>query len=176
MRRSIEGAEDDAAAGVAALVRKRVNANDVVVGLSASGRARYVRAALGEARRRGAFTACITCNRNSLAACADVALIAETGPEAVAGSTRMKAGTAQKLILNMLSTALMIRLGRVSGNRMTHLQIKCEKLQERAALLVMSEGSVSRPTALKLLRSAGGSAHAAIQAALKRKGAVKNVR
>ena len=166
LRHSIEGAEDDGPAGVAAMVRKRVGPGDVVVGLSASGRARFVRAALTEARRRGALTAGITCNRNSLLTdCAEVALVAETGPEAVAGSTRMKAGTAQKLILNMLSTALMVRLGRVQGNRMTHLQIKCEKLRERAALLVMSATNVSRAkAALRLLRKHGDSAHAAIAA------------
>jgi N-acetylmuramic acid 6-phosphate etherase len=166
LRRSIEGAEDDGPAGVAAMARQRVSSRDVVVGLSASGRARYVRAALAEARRRGALTAGITCNRNSLLAeCVDVALVAETGPEAVAGSTRMKAGTAQKMILNMLSTALMVRLGRVQGNHMTHLQIKCEKLRERAALLVMSEAGVSRTKALLFLKKSGGSVHAAIQAA-----------
>src|SRR6185295_16922667 len=128
-----EGAEDNAAAGIADITRKKVSAKDVVIGLSASGRARYVREALLAARRRGAFTACITCNKNSaLIECADVAIVAETGPEVVTGSTRMKAGTAQKMILNMLSTGAMVRLGRVKGNRMVDLQIKCEKLQERA--------------------------------------------
>src|SRR6185295_480298 len=89
---------------------------------------------------KGLFTACITCNPNSaLIPCARVAIVVRTGPEVVTGSTRMKAGTAQKLILNMLSTAVMVRLGRVKGNRMVDLQLKCEKLVERACNLVMDE-------------------------------------
>jgi N-acetylmuramic acid 6-phosphate etherase len=162
--RSREGAEDDGAAGREAIRKNKIGKADAVVGLSASGRAAYVREALCAARRRGAFTACITCNKNSaLIPCAEIALIAETGPEVVAGSTRMKAGTAQKLILNMLSTAVMVRLGRVLGNRMADLQIKCGKLRERACGLVMEQTGVSARKALAALDAHGGSVRQAIQ-------------
>ncbi|MCZ7649363.1 MAG: N-acetylmuramic acid 6-phosphate etherase [Planctomycetota bacterium] len=161
---SIEGAEDDGAAGVRDLAARGVGPRDAVVGLSASGRARYVREALREAGRRGAFTAALTCNRNSpLAACAQVALVAETGPEPVAGSTRMKAGTAQKLILNMLSTSVMVKLGKVRGNAMLDLQLKCEKLRERARNLVMDAAGCGADEAEEALRVASGSVREAIQ-------------
>jgi N-acetylmuramic acid 6-phosphate etherase len=169
--RSKEGAEDDGAAGSADIAARDVGRRDAVIGLSVSGRARYVREALNEARRRGAFTACITCNRNSaLLPCAQVAIVAETGPEVVAGSTRMKAGTAQKMILNMVSTAAMVRLGRVKGNRMVDLQIKCAKLRERARNLVVEETGATPAQALKALAAHGGSVREAIAALLKGKG------
>jgi N-acetylmuramic acid 6-phosphate etherase len=165
LMRSKEGAEDDGAAGRSDLRSRRVNKGDAVVGLSASGRARYVREALQEAKRLGAFTACITCNKNSLLIpCAKVAIVADTGPEVVTGSTRMKAGTAQKLILNMLSTATMVRLGRVEGNRMVDLQIKCEKLQDRAQILVSEITGVSLDEAEAVLRMQGGSVRSAVAA------------
>ena len=168
LRRSIEGAEDDSARGVAEIGRRRVGAGDAVVGLSASGRATFVQAALQEAARRGAFTACITCNRNSaLIPLAEVAIVADTGAEVVAGSTRMKAGTAQKMILNMLSTAVMVRLGRVKGNRMADMQIKCAKLADRAALMVVEETGVELPAARTALKTHRGSIRKAI-AALKK--------
>jgi N-acetylmuramic acid 6-phosphate etherase len=168
LTRSIEGAEDDGAAGIADVRSRKIGKRDALVGLSVSGRARYVREALLEARKRGAFTAAITCNKNSaLIACADVAIVAETGAEVVTGSTRMKAGTAQKMILNMLSTGAMVKLGRVKGNRMLDLQIKCEKLQERALNLVMDETGVDAEAAAKALKAAGGSARKAV-AMLKR--------
>lgn len=163
LTRSIEGAEDDGAAGIADVRSRKIGKRDALVGLSVSGRARYVREALLEARKRGAFTAAITCNKNSaLIACADVAIVAETGAEVVTGSTRMKAGTAQKMILNMLSTGAMVKLGRVKGNRMLDLQIKCEKLQERALNLVMDETGVDAASAAKALKAAGGSARRAV--------------
>lgn len=163
LTRSIEGAEDDGAAGIADVRTRKIGKRDALVGLSVSGRARYVREALLEARKRGAFTAAITCNKNSaLIACADVAIVAETGPEAVTGSTRMKAGTAQKMILNMLSTGAMVKLGRVMGNRMLDLQIKCEKLQERALNLVMDEAGADAASAGKALKASGGSVRKAV--------------
>lgn len=163
--KSKEGAEDDGPAGVRDIRARKAGRRDVVVGLSASGRARYVREALKEARKRGAFTACITCNPNSeLIACADVALVAATGPEVVTGSTRMKAGTAQKLILNMLSTGTMVRLGRVKGNRMVDLQLKCEKLVERATNMVIDETGCAPAEAAAALRASGGQVREAIQA------------
>jgi N-acetylmuramic acid 6-phosphate etherase len=163
--RSQEGAEDDGRAGKADIAAREITRRDAVIGLSVSGGARYVREALHEARRRGAFTACITCNRNSaLIPCAEVAIVAETGPEVVAGSTRMKAGTAQKMILNMISTATMVRLGRVTGNRMVDLQIKCEKLRERARNLVMEETGATPRAAQRALDENGGSVRKAIAA------------
>lgn len=155
---SQEGAEDDGAAGVRDIRSKKIGKNDTVIGLSVSGRARYVREALDEANRRGAFTGCITCNSASLLIpCAKVAIVVETGPEVVAGSTRMKAGTAQKMVLNMISTALMVKLGRVKGNRMVDLQIKCEKLRERACDLLIDQTGCSEAQAQKALTRAKGS-------------------
>jgi N-acetylmuramic acid 6-phosphate etherase len=163
--KSKEGAEDDASAGIADIKSRKIGKRDAVIGLSVSGRARYVREALNEARRRGAFTGCITCNRNSLLiACADIAIVAETGPEVVTGSTRMKAGTAQKMILNMISTATMVQLGRVKGNRMVDLQLKCEKLHERARNLIMEETGASAESAAKALKASKGSVRKAIAA------------
>jgi N-acetylmuramic acid 6-phosphate etherase len=155
---SQEGAEDDGDAGVKDIRSKKIGKNDAVIGLSVSGRAKYVREALHEANRRGAFTGCITCNRASLLIpCAEEAIVVETGPEVVAGSTRMKAGTAQKMVLNMISTALMVRMGRVKGNRMVDLQIKCEKLKERACHLLMDQTGCGEAAALKALTRAKGS-------------------
>lgn len=155
---SQEGAEDDGDAGVKDIRSKKIGKNDAVIGLSVSGRAKYVREALHEASRRGAFTGCITCNRASLLIpCAKEAIVVETGPEVVAGSTRMKAGTAQKMVLNMISTALMVRMGRVKGNRMVDLQIKCEKLKERACHLLMDQTGCGEAAALKALARAKGS-------------------
>ena len=163
LTRSQEGAEDDGAAGVSDIRKRKISKADAVIGLSVSGRARYVREALTEARRRGAFTACITCNRNSLLIpCADIAIVVETGPEVVTGSTRMKAGTAQKMILNMISTAAMVKLGRVTGNRMTDLQIKCDKLRARAVILIMERTGVGERAARRALKAARGSVRAAI--------------
>jgi N-acetylmuramic acid 6-phosphate etherase len=161
--KSKEGAEDDAKAGIADIKSRKIGKRDAVIGLSVSGRARYVREALNEARRRGAFTGCITCNKNSLLiACADVSIVAETGPEVVTGSTRMKAGTAQKMILNMISTATMVQLGCVKGNRMVDLQLKCEKLHERARNLIMEETGASADAAAKALKASKGSVRKAI--------------
>lgn len=163
LRRSIEGAEDDAKAGVREIRKKKVSQRDAVVGLSASGRAAFVREGLCEAARRGAFTVCITCNRNSpLIGFAEVAIVVDTGPEVVAGSTRMKAGTAQKLVLNMLSTSAMVRLGKVKGNRMADLKIKCDKLRERAALMVVDETGASFDAALAALKKTKGSIRRAV--------------
>lgn len=164
LRRSIEGAEDDSTAGVGEIRKKKVSARDAVVGLSASGRAVFVREGLREAARRKAFTVCITCNRNSpLIGFAQVAIVVESGPEVVAGSTRMKAGTAQKLVLNMLSTAAMVRLGKVKGNRMANLKIKCDKLRERAALMVVDETGASFETAIAALKKCKGSIRQAVE-------------
>ncbi|MET7463540.1 N-acetylmuramic acid 6-phosphate etherase, partial [Nonomuraea sp. NPDC005501] len=118
LTRSVEGAEDDAEAGAADLARLEVGPLDSVVGVSASGRAPFVLGALAEARRRGALTVGLSCNDGApLSAAAEHAIEVVVGPEVVAGSTRLKAGTAQKLVLNMISTIAMVRLGRTYGNR-----------------------------------------------------------
>ncbi|MHB8618453.1 MAG: N-acetylmuramic acid 6-phosphate etherase [Chloroflexota bacterium] len=134
-RLSVEGAEDDVAAGEAAALD--VAARDVAFGISASGRTPWVLAALRVARRSGAATLGLACvPRPELAAHADVTIVVETGPEPIGGSTRMKAGTAQKLVLNAFSTALMVRLGKVYGNLMVDMRATNAKLQRRAIRLV----------------------------------------
>lgn len=135
--RSAEGAEDDAAAGASLMNKLGVNEKDTVVGISASGGARYVIAAIAQARRNGAFTAAITSNSGTkLAAAAEQEIAIITGPEVVAGSTRMKCGTAQKMALNMISTAVMVRLGHAKGGVMTDMKAINEKLRARSVRIV----------------------------------------
>jgi N-acetylmuramic acid 6-phosphate etherase len=160
--RSREGAEDDAPAA-AREVRRRVRRGDVVVGISASGVTPFVRAALGEARRRGAATALVACTPTRTGrADAQVVIDPRPGPEVLAGSTRLKAGTATKLVLNTLTTASMTRLGRVHGNRMVDLQPRSRKLRARALRLVEELAGVSRPRAARALGQAGGRVRLAI--------------
>lgn len=164
--RSREGAEDDAAAA-GREVRRRVRAGDVVVGISASGVTPFVRAALLTARRRRADTVLVACNPTPRRGVAARIVIAVTpGPEVLAGSTRLKAGTATKLVLNTLTTASMARLGRIYGNRMIDVVPRSRKLRERAACLVAELAGVSRPRARRLLVSAGGSVRVAVVIAL----------
>ncbi|GAB4236310.1 MAG: N-acetylmuramic acid 6-phosphate etherase [Acidobacteriota bacterium] len=153
---AVEGAEDDAVAGEADVAAAAVAAADTVVGLAASGRTPYTIAALREARRRGALTLAVTCNPGSeLGRLADFAVEVETGPEVVTGSTRLKAGTAQKLVLNMLSTALMVRLGYVYDNLMVNVQPSNEKLRQRAARIVVELTGADIETARRVLEAAG---------------------
>ena len=160
--RSREGAEDDARDAVRRL-RARVRQGDVVVGISASGVTPFVRAALREARARGGHTVLVACNPSgSLRRLADIVIAPATGPEVLAGSTRLKAGTATKLVLNTLTTASMARLGKVYGNRMIDLQPRSRKLRERAARLVAEIAGVSHSRATHALGAAGGSARLAI--------------
>jgi N-acetylmuramic acid 6-phosphate etherase len=159
--RSVEGAEDDARAGARAM-RRRVRRGDAVVGIAASGVTPFVRAALVEARRRGALTVLVTCNPRAPRGAAGLIIALGVGPEVLAGSTRLKAGTATKLALNTLTTAAFARLGKVHGNRMVDLQPKSAKLRARAERLVAELGGVSRPRAQRLLREAGGRAKVAI--------------
>ena len=169
--RSREGAEDDAAAARRA-VRARVRRGDAVVGISASGVTPFVSAALVEARRRGAATVLVTCNaRVRRRAAARVIIAPAPGPEVLAGSTRLKAGTATKLVLNTLTTASMTRLGKVYGNRMVDLQPRSAKLRARALRLVEELGGVSRGRARKLLAEARGRVRLAIVMARRRLGA-----
>ena len=168
--RSVEGAEDDASAGVRA-VRQRAQRNDALVGIAASGVTPFVRAALAEARRRGALAVLVTCNPDVPRGAADVVIALRVGPEVLAGSTRLKAGTATKLALNTITTAAFTRLGKVHGNRMVDLQPRSAKLRARAERLVAELGRVSRARARRLLRDARGSAKVAIVMARRRESA-----
>lgn len=162
--RSAEGAEDDVNAGMAAMDTAEVTNRDVVVGIAASGTTPYVRAALGKAQTLGAKTALVTCATppKVLAETCDVIINPVTGPEVLTGSTRLKAGTATKLVLNMLSTGAMIRLGKVYGNLMVDLMALSAKLHDRGERIVMEVGGVSRDEARAAIQRAGGSVKVAI--------------
>jgi N-acetylmuramic acid 6-phosphate etherase len=163
LRRAVEGAEDDAAAGAAAVAAAQVGAADVVVGLAASGTTPYVLGALRAARERGAFTASVVCNPGGpLSRAADVAIELDVGPELITGSTRLKAGTAQKLALNMLTTASMVRSGKVYGNLMVDLTATNEKLRRRAARIVAQVAGIDPAAAVPLLEQTGYRAKPAI--------------
>src|SRR5262245_44044044 len=160
--RSREGAEDDAAAAARA-VRRRVRRGDMVVGVSASGVTPFVRGALAAGRRLGAATLLVVCNPASARGVGATLVIAPApGPEVLAGSTRLKAGTATKLVLNTLTTASMARLGRVYGNRMIDVQPRSRKLRERAIRLVAELGRVPAPRARRALAAADDSVRGAI--------------
>ena len=152
MFRPIEKAEDNADAGRQDFVAEHPCRGDVLVGITASGRTPYVLAAIAEAQTRGIHTIGVTCNPDSeLARAADITIAPVVGPEVVTGSTRMKAGTAQKLVLNTLSTAVMIRLGKVYGNLMVDMQPTNEKLQRRAERIVADATGCSVEKAAELL-------------------------
>lgn len=155
LRSAVEADEDSRKLGVRKIAQKRPGKNDVVVGVAASGRTPFTVAALEYARRHQAKTIAVTCNPNSpLERAAELAIVTEVGPEVVTGSSRMKAGTAQKMILNMLSTGAMTRLGYVYGNLMVNVHLKNEKLVERAVGIVQQAAGVSRQTAKRALKSA----------------------
>lgn len=161
--RAKEGAEDSPELGRQDLIAKNLTADDVVVGLSASGRTPYVVGGLTYAASVGAATIAIDCSPHSaIGACADIDLCAVVGPEVVTGSTRMKAGTAQKMIANMLSTGAMIRLGKVYGNLMVDVKSSNQKLEERARRIVMTATGCSRQEAVKALAESQGRAKTAI--------------
>ncbi|MEV7808090.1 N-acetylmuramic acid 6-phosphate etherase [Microbispora sp. NPDC088329] len=154
--RSVEGAEDDAEAGAAVIRDKAVGPRDSVVGISASGRAPYVVAAVEQARRLGALTVGLACNTGTpLARAAEHAVEVIVGPEVVTGSTRLKAGTAQKLVLNMISTITMIKSGRTYGNYMVDVVASNSKLVDRAARIVSDITGARVPDAREVLESAG---------------------
>ena len=156
IRKAVEFAEDDRAQGWKDLQEYQVNHKDVVIGLAASGRTPYVIGAVEEAGRHGLITGCITCNRDSELAKASLFPIeVVVGPEFVTGSTRLKSGTAQKLVLNMISTAVMIQLGRVKGNKMVDMQLSNNKLVDRGTRMVMEELSIGRQEAEELLERFG---------------------
>ncbi len=153
---AVEGAEDSAAHGARDLAKAGMRGGDVVAGIAASGTTPYVLGALRLARKRGAVSIGVTCNRRSpLARNAEIAIVTETGPEVLAGSTRLKAGTAQKMVLNMLSTASMVRLGRVYENQMVYVMATNEKLRERGARILTETAGVSASTAKHALRQTG---------------------
>ena len=156
--RSREGAEDDPADGAAAMDERRVGAADLVIGIATSGTTPYVHGALGRARELGARTGFVQCTPPSerLLAAHDVVIAPLTGPEVVTGSTRMKAGTATKLVLNSITTTAMVRLGKVYGNLMVDLQVTCLKLQDRGERILMSTRGLDRVGARELLDRAGG--------------------
>ena len=154
LRRAVEGAEDDRAAGRQAVRRAGLGRRDLLVAVSASGRTPFVRAALAEARARGARTALLTSNPSARGA-ADRLVVLDTGPERVAGSTRMKAGTAAKMALGLLSTAAFVRLGAVRGGRMAALHATSAKLRERAVRDVAALLGLARVEARRALERAG---------------------
>ena len=144
IRRAVEGAEDDPEQGWNDILAYGPGPEDSVVGISASGSAPYVIGAIRKAREQGMLTACITCNDNApVSAEAEIPIVAVVGPEFVTGSTRMKAGTATKLILNMISTSVMIRLGHVKGNHMVDMQLTNRKLVDRGTRMIMAEAGIS---------------------------------
>jgi N-acetylmuramic acid 6-phosphate etherase len=163
LRHAVEGAEDSAADGARDLRRARFKRGDVVVGVAASGGTPYVLGALEFARNQGAITVGVTSNpRSALARKAKIAIAPDTGPEAVSGSTRLKAGTAQKMVLNMLSTAAMVRLGRVYESWMVHVALTNQKLQRRGARILEEAAGVSASTAEHALRQASHDLPAAL--------------
>jgi N-acetylmuramic acid 6-phosphate etherase len=136
---------------------------DVLVGIAASGRTPYTVGAVNHARQRGAFTIAITCVPHSpITEAAEISIVPVVGPEIIAGSTRLKAGTAQKLVLNMLSTATMVRLGYVSGNRMTNVLPRNSKLRARAIRIIMAESGSDEATARVALDKSGNDPRAAL--------------
>lgn len=159
----IEGVEDDSIAGESVMRNTGVNRKDVVLGLSASGTTPFVLAAMEYANQQGSARIGLACEMNSvLLKNVDVAICVPVGPEILYGSTRLKAGTAQKMVLNMLSTAVMVKLGKVHNNHMVDLQVSNIKLVQRAELMVTEIGEVSQETAAKLLKETGNNVKTAI--------------
>lgn len=161
---AVEVNEDSEELGQRDIARRRPTRKDVVVGVSASGRTPYVVAAVAYARARGAHTAAIVCNPGTTPLCeaADIAIIADVGPEVVSGSTRMKAGTAQKMILNMITTGAMTRLGYVYENLMVNVHMQNSKLVERGIRILMGACKIDRETAVHTIKSAGRSVPVAL--------------
>jgi len=156
IRKAVEHAEDDAMQGWIDLEDQLINQQDVLVGIAASGRTPYVIGALKAARENGITTGCVVCNSETeIAKHADFPIEVVVGPEFVTGSTRMKAGTAQKLVLNMISTAVMIKLGRVKGNKMVDMQLTNNKLIDRGVKMIMEATGVSYAEAEQLLSQHG---------------------
>jgi len=156
IRKAVEFAEDDEKQGWKDLKQYKISSKDIVIGIAASGSTPYVAEALKEARKQNVLTGCIVCNKNSrVAAEAEFPIEVIVGPEFVTGSTRMKSGTAQKLVLNMISTSLMVKLGRVKGNKMVDMQLSNNKLIKRGTKMIMEELKVTEVAAEMLLKKHG---------------------
>jgi N-acetylmuramic acid 6-phosphate etherase len=162
--RACEGAEDDEAAGRCAIREAGIGPDDFVLGIAASGTTPFVRAAVEQALASGAGTGLLTCSEppSDFAALVDHRIIVPTGPEAIVGSTRLKAGTATKLVLNMITTASMIRLGKVYGNLMVDLRATSRKLEDRSLRIVEALTGLARPEARELLLRADGKVKSAL--------------
>lgn len=153
---STEASEDDTALAVTEIKKRKPGKHDVVLGIATSGRTPFTIAAVEYARRRGSRTIALTCNRNSpLERAADFAIVTEVGPEVLAGSSRMKAGTAHKMVLNMISTGAMVRLGYVYGNLMVNVWTKNDKLVQRAIRIVEQATGADHETAARALKESG---------------------
>ena len=160
---AVEVNEDSEELGQRDIARRRPTRKDIVVGVSASGRTPYVVAAVAYARARGAHTAAVTCNHDTpLAGAADIAIIADVGAEVISGSTRMKASSAQKMILNMITTGAMTRLGYVYENLMVNVHMQNSKLVERGIRILMSACKIEREAAVQTIKSAGRSVPVAL--------------
>jgi len=161
---AVEASEDDAEAGGNDLQQRGFTKDDVLVGITASGRTPYTVGAVSYARELGAFVVALTCVPGSpITKAGEVSIVPVVGPEVIAGSTRLKAGSAQKMILNMLSTASLVKLGYVTGNRMTNLQPRNVKLRERAVRIIMAETGVPERVARDALKASNGVVQKAIQ-------------
>ena len=161
--RAVEASEDDAEAGSADLRRRSFTKDDALVGIAASGKTPYTVGAVSYARELGAFTVGLTCvPGSSLTKAAEISIVTNVGPEVITGSTRLKAGTAQKMVLNMLSSATMVKLGYVTGNRMTNLQTRNAKLRERAVRIIEAETGLSEDAATEKLQTAEGDLRVAL--------------
>jgi N-acetylmuramic acid 6-phosphate etherase len=164
LRKAVEKAEDDPEKGWEELQPFNIGKKDTVIGIAASGTTPYVVGVLEKARKEGLLTGCITCNPGSpVARAAEIAIEAVVGPEFLTGSTRMKAGTAQKMILNIISTSLMIRMGKVKGNRMVNMQLTNSKLVRRGTRMIMEELQIDADQSRDLLLK-HGSVRLAIEA------------
>lgn len=156
IRKAVEFAEDDTEQGWKDLMEYTIDSNDTLVGIAASGTTPYVLGAINEAKKMGVLTGGISCNPGSpLSQVVEYPMTPEVGPEFVTGSTRMKSGTAQKLVLNMISTSLMIKLGRVKGNKMVDMQLSNNKLVDRGVKMIMGEIGVTYEHAAELLEKHG---------------------
>ncbi len=156
IRKAAEFAEDDMKQGWKDLMQFNINSKDLVVGIAASGTTPYVLGALEQCRKEGIATGCVTCNQGSpLAQIVEYAIEVVVGPEVVTGSSRMKAGTAQKLVLNMITTAAMIQLGRIQGNKMVDMQMSNQKLVERGVKMIQYATGASAEKAMEYLKNLG---------------------
>jgi N-acetylmuramic acid 6-phosphate etherase len=161
--RAVEASEDDRDAGARDAETRGVSGSDALIGLAASGRTPYTIGAVEYGRRAGAFTAAVTCVPGSpITEAAEVSIVPVVGPEAVAGSTRLKAGTAQKMVLNMISTATLVRLGYVTGNRMTNMSARNSKLRARSLRILAAETGLDERAAEELMSRAGGDLRVAL--------------